>query len=278
MAFFIDCTYESKNNTVNCKLRRKVAYPSAIASFATAGYMDPEQGYRHYFMFVLEEEENTVRVIDYSYGFELLNITYFGHYEAEITDIATSNGFLYVLRGIVKTIDVYQIFQCERNVNCQPIFQINAETLRPFGVQYFGPQQLITDAAHPEVLFIRCKGEVIVLDIDNQNKMVLLREIKYSVTMNYFYRVAVNRRHLTIISDPDIVDLFSLDRIYTRHQDMAAKMLPLYGYTIQQTSEIEFSDFDTLIYVSAVHPVFKTSAVLVYRTDRPAAASLHAIL
>lgn len=39
----------------------------------------------------------------------LVNITYLGHQEAEVTDIAAGNGYLYVLRGAVKTIDVFKL-------------------------------------------------------------------------------------------------------------------------------------------------------------------------
>jgi hypothetical protein len=111
--------------------------------------LDAEQEYHHYFMMVLADDLQTVRIIDYKFGFTLRNISYFGHHEAEVTHLATSNGFLYVLRGAVKTIDVYRVFECRGGEDCTPLFHINADTLKPLKVQYFAPQQLITDVNHP---------------------------------------------------------------------------------------------------------------------------------
>ena len=46
------------------------------------------------------------------------NITYEGHQEAEIHHIASSNGYLYVLRRNIKTIDVYNLKKCNNNKKC----------------------------------------------------------------------------------------------------------------------------------------------------------------
>lgn len=46
------------------------------------------------------------------------NITYYGQQEAEITSLSASNGYLYVLRKSVKTIDVYKIAKCEMQQGC----------------------------------------------------------------------------------------------------------------------------------------------------------------
>lgn len=71
---------------------------------------------------------------------------------------------------------------------------------------YFAPEQIITDASHPEVLFLKCRGSILILDIDNKENLIVLDEIVSSATMNAFYRIAVNRRRMVVVSDPDIID------------------------------------------------------------------------
>lgn len=108
--------------------------------------------------------------------------------------------------------------------------------------------------------------------------MVVLDEIISEATINSFYRVAVNQKRLVIVSDPDIVDVYSLDHLYIKNRVYYLRRLPLHGHKIQPTSDIEFSDFNTLIYINAVDPVKNTSVVLIYRTDRSSAASLYATI
>lgn len=56
------------------------------------------------------------------------------------------------------------------------------------------------------------------------------------------------------------------------------KRLPLYGHEIQAISDIEFSDVDHLVYINAVDKARNASTVLIYRTNRPAAAALYATI
>lgn len=80
-----------------------------------------------------------VWIADYTRHQLLTTLSYEGHQEAEVTGLATSNGFLYVLRGAVKTIDVYRLSDCQINHRCKPDFFINADSLKPLRINYFAP-------------------------------------------------------------------------------------------------------------------------------------------
>jgi hypothetical protein len=56
------------------------------------------------------------------------------------------------------------------------------------------------------------------------------------------------------------------------------KRLPVYNYKIQSISDIEFSDVDHLLYITAYEEARNASTVLIYRTNRPAAAALYATI
>jgi hypothetical protein len=87
----------------------KFVHTSEIKSFTTAWFNNNEQNNSYYYFIVFEENLKMVRIIDYGDKTPLYNLTYFGHQEAEVTSVASSNGYLYVLRGAVKTIDVYKL-------------------------------------------------------------------------------------------------------------------------------------------------------------------------
>jgi hypothetical protein len=109
--------------------------------------------------------------------------------------------------------------------------------------------------------------------------VVLLDEIISVSTQNAFYRIAVNRERLVIVSNPDILDLYTLEHLYIKNEVKFLKRLPLYGnYEIQAVSDIEFSDVDHLIYVNAVDKARNATSILIYRTNKPAATALYAII
>ncbi len=97
-----------------------------------------------------------------------------GGYEAQIASVSSSNGFLYVVRNFVKTIDVFSLSKCEEYSVCRPEFSITSETLKQFKINYFSPIEVVTDRWHPEVMFIKCLGALIILDVDNKEKLHLL--------------------------------------------------------------------------------------------------------
>lgn len=137
----------------------------------------------------------------------------------------------------------------------------------------------MTEFPHPEVLFIKCKGSVLILDIDNKDEVTVLDEIISSEsTMSPHFRIAVNKDKLIIVSEPDIIDLYTLDHIYIKHEVKYVKRLPVFGYKIQAVSDIEYSDENDLIYVNAVDPDTNKSIILIYKTNMPAATSLYATI
>lgn len=134
----------------------------------------------------------------------------------------------------------------------------------------------MTDHNHPEVLFIRCRGSIIILDIDNWERIVKLDEIVSDATSSMHYRIAVNKNKLVVVSDPDTINIYSLEHIYRANQVVFERSLPLYGYHFQATSEVEFSDFNDMVYVNAVDSAKNVSVILVYRTNLPSALALYA--
>lgn len=43
-----------------------------------------------------------------------------------------------------------------------------------------------------------------------------------------FYRIAVNKERLVIVSDPDILDMYTLEHLYIKNEVKFLKRLPLY--------------------------------------------------
>jgi hypothetical protein len=112
------------------------------------------------------------------------------------------------LRGTAKIIDIYRLEECTEK--CPLHFRIDSSTIRALGIKYFGPEKLTVNAAHADILFIKCRGSIIILDIGNKNKILLLDEIISAGTNNSFSRITVSEKRLIVVSDPDIVEVYSL--------------------------------------------------------------------
>lgn len=91
----------------------------------------------------------TIRGYDFIRHRPLFNYTYNGQQESHISSLASSNGYLYVLRKAVKTIDVIKLSDCIKNGVCHVDFSITSETLKAQGLNYFAPMKIITDFSHP---------------------------------------------------------------------------------------------------------------------------------
>lgn len=105
--------------------------------------------------------------------------------------------------------------------------------------------------------------------------MQVLDEIVSTATLHKFYRTAVNAKKLMIVSDPDIIDVYSLEHIYTHGKALYLKSLPTYHYSIQPISDISFSSFEDTLYISAIDPISDVSTILIYRAGFPATTSLY---
>lgn len=159
---------------------------------------------------MFEGQKNVVHIYDFFKQKIIAEITYSGLYESEITDIAASNGFLYVVRRQAKTIDSYSLPKCAEYSTCRPDFSITSATLKGFKINYFTPMGIVTDREHPEVMFIKCLGSIIILDVDNKEKIHLLDEIVSPPTAVANYRVAVSKTRLVVVAYPDLIYEYSL--------------------------------------------------------------------
>lgn len=194
---------------MNCEVRRSYNHSSRIRSFTSTFFTDTE-GYNYYYTIVFEGQNKVVHIYDFARQQLIAEITYTGSYDAEITSVASSNGFLYVLRRLAKTIDVYSLAKCAEFSTCRPDFNITYSTLKGFGIRYFSPEGIVTDRLHPEVIFIKCQGSIIILDIDNKEKITLLDEIISPATAVKGYNVAVSKNNLLVTAYPNFIYEYSL--------------------------------------------------------------------
>ena len=119
-----------------------------MSAFTTAYFRD-EEGYNYFYIISLANARHVAKIYDYTRHKQIASIEYYGHFDSNIAELAASNGYLYVLRKSVKTIDVYSLIKCQELDVCQIEFQIDATTLKHKGVDYFAPEKIVTDFAHP---------------------------------------------------------------------------------------------------------------------------------
>ena len=133
---------------------------------------------------------------------------------------------------------------------------------------------MITDTQHPEVIFIKCLGSLLILDVDNQERITVLDEIRSTVTSDNFFKVAVNKDRMILVGTPNLIEEYDLRRIYTKKEVKLVKNLPTYGFEISPTGDIEFSDVNHLVYIDARDTATNKSCILVYKTGNPAVSTL----
>jgi hypothetical protein len=187
---------------------------------------------------VFEGENKAIYIYDFTANKLVAEIVYQGDYEAEVTQIATSNGFLYALRKYAKTIDVYSLSKCIEFSTCKPDFSISYATLKALGIRYFSPEKIVTDTQHPEVIFIQCLGSLIILDIDNKEKIHLLDEIVSIPTGIRNYQIAVSKTRLLIAAYPNHLYIYSLEHLYTYNMVSLLRTLSTYGMNLQPNADI----------------------------------------
>lgn len=161
------CDHEWLKKSMNCKVTKTYEHKSRIRAFASANFGD-QQGENYFYCIVLEENTRLLHIYDFDRVMIIAEITYEDDYTGEISSIASSNGFLYVLRKYAKAIDVYNLAKCAEFSTCKPDFVINQSVMKGLNVNYFTPQKVVTDVKHPEVMFIQCLGSLVVLDVDNK--------------------------------------------------------------------------------------------------------------
>jgi hypothetical protein len=157
-------------------------------------------------------------------------------------------------------------------------FSIDSKALKPLGIDYFAPLQLVTSRWHPEVLFIKCLGSVIILDVDNRDRLILLDELYSHAILKYDYKLAVNQRILVVVAAPDVIEEYSIENIYANRQVKYLKSLYLYNYTIPTDFDIEFSDVGDLFYINTVDGATNLTTVLIFRTGAFSVSSLYDVI
>ena len=60
------------------------------------------------------------------------------------------------------------------------------------------------------MLFIKCLGSLILLDVDNKKKLHLMDVITSAATRDLYFKVAVNKYRMIISTQPNIVEEYSL--------------------------------------------------------------------
>lgn len=147
---------------------------------------------------------------------------------------------------------------------------MTSATLKGLGINYFTPVGITTDISHPEVMFIRCLGSLIILDVDNKERITLLDEIVSPPTAVQDFRVALSKTRMVLVAYPNLIYEYSLDHLYTYNMVVLVKVLSSQGMSIQPNADVEFSDMDSTVYINAYDPKQNKSVILVYRTGHSA--------
>lgn len=203
-------------------------------------------------------------------------ITYPEGLEGQISNMAVSNGILFVTLPKVKKIDAYRLDRCTPQ-ECPVEFSITASVLRPLGVSYFAPRRVRTTREHPEVLFIECLDSVLILDVDNQDRISLLKELMTDGTQKGEFELAVNKNYLVIVSLPSLIEEYRMVNLYKGSISLHKK-LPLYDYMLIRPLDLEFNDIGNLFFITAADLRNNKSVVMVYRLGNTLVNSLYDII
>lgn len=106
-----ECQHLWASAKMSCDVVRTYNHTSRVRSF-TSSYFRDDDGWNYFYSIVFEGQSKVIHIYDFMRQLLIAEVTYQGDYEAEITAIASSNGFLYALRRLAKTIDVYSLAKC----------------------------------------------------------------------------------------------------------------------------------------------------------------------
>lgn len=258
------CTHLWEDVNINCNVQASYSHTGKIGKFTTS-YFREYLEYKYYYIWTLENAPNIIYIIDFIKHQRVATIELPTGYEGQVGSIKSSNGILYVVLPYMKTILAYHLNRCVDFV-CPLSFTIDSKALKPLGIDYFAPTDMVTSYFHPEVLFIQCLGSVIILDVDNRDNLILLEELFSHAIVRNSYKLAVNQNYLIVVSAPNMIEEYSIEDIYFKREVFYYKNLPLYNYTIPDDFDIEFSDFSNLFYINALDPASNLTKVLIYRT------------
>jgi hypothetical protein len=225
----------------------------------------------------LETTPHIINVIDFIKHQQLGTIVLPEGYEGYVGSMSVTNGILFVTLPYMKTIQAYHLKRCTI-FPCPLSFSIDLKTLKPLGIDYFAPVQIVTSRYHPEVLFIKCLGSIVILDVDNRDNLILLDELYSHAIIKNDYKLAVNERFLVVVAAPDMIEEYSIEKIYSNRQVLFYKSLYLYNYTIPIDFDMEFSDVGDLFYINTIDQATNLTTVLIFRTGGFAVSSLYDVI
>ena len=105
------CVHYWEKTSMECTLLRTYEHTSYISSFTSTFFTD-EDGWNYYYILAFEGERKVVHIYDFGRQRIIAEISYEGGYDAEVTSVAASNEFLYVVRKQAKTVDVFSLAKC----------------------------------------------------------------------------------------------------------------------------------------------------------------------
>lgn len=96
-----ECIHMWDKADMDCNVRNSYNHTSRLRSFTSTIFRD-DDGWNYFYSLVLEGDSKRLRIYDYLKQKLIAELVYSGDFDAEITSIASSNGFIYVLRKYVK--------------------------------------------------------------------------------------------------------------------------------------------------------------------------------
>ena len=134
-------------------------------------------------------------------------------FPGNISTVATSGKYLFVVLKYIKTISVYPLDLCLEDV-CEPECKITHTKMFKIGVKYFAPKAVRASRFHPDVLFIKTSDSIIVVSIAGGScSPKLLTTVRPVPNANTDFVFEVNANHLVIIIPPTIVHEYNLTRL-----------------------------------------------------------------
>ena len=143
-------------------------------------------------------------------------------------------------------------------------------------MEYFAPRRIRTTRKHPEVIFIECLDSVVVLDVDNRDNILLLKELITPATQSMKFQLAINEQFM-VMAAPNLIEEYRMVDLYKGHV-VFHKQLPLYNYTLIVPFDLEFNDEGNLFYLTAFDKKYNQQVVLVYRLGSTLVNSLYDVI
>lgn len=132
----------------------------------------------HHMAIVYKNKPNDVYVYKLTKGALTFvgSVNYLGVFDNIISSMSISRNLLFVTCEIGKRVDVYRL-QDLTHAKPQPITRLTSTMMRYHGIPYFAPMECETSIYHDEVLFLKTKTGVIVMQVDEIGFAIVLYTI-----------------------------------------------------------------------------------------------------